>query len=153
VDFGGAVPDAERLRVVLNPPQGAGVIVDAWNDSEHRLVATETPAALTRADVAEATLQRDEMSDIPIIALRLTDHGKAVFGRLTSRCVKRLMPITFDGRAVMVPVVHEPIMGGVAHITFGLMAPDGPGTPPGQATSVSAAALVGGALQGTVTLE
>jgi hypothetical protein len=153
VEFDGPVPDAERLRAVLSPPKGADVVVEMWGDSEHRLVATETPAALTRADVAEATVKEDPMSAMPVIVLRFTDHGKAVFGRLTSRCVQRLMPITFDSRAVMVPLVREPITGGVAHITLGPTSADGSAASPGQAASVIAAALVGGTLQGTVGLE
>lgn len=153
VDFAGAVPEASRLRDVVKPPKGVGVVVEAWNESEHRLVATEAPAALTRVDVAEATLKEDPMTFMPMIALRFTDLGKAEFGRLTTRCVKHLLPITFDGRAVMVPVVQEPITGGVAHITLGSMSADGPNGVPEQAPSVSAAALVGGTIRGTLSLD
>lgn len=149
VNFGGAIPDSATLRGALRPPKLTEIIAAGWTDSEHRLVAVVAPAALTRADVATATLKEDPMSGESVVALALTDRGRAEFGRITSRCVNRLLPITFDGRAVMVPVVREPITGGVAHINLG---PSNAEVTPREAQSVAAAAIVGGSLTGSVTL-
>ena len=49
----------------------------------------------------------------------------------------------------MVPVVKEPITGGVAHINLG---PSNADVPPRDSQSVAAAAIVGGSLTGSVTL-
>jgi preprotein translocase subunit SecD len=82
-------------------------IVPAWAD----------PLALrvTRAEVAY-----DQRTGEPVVTMVFDEASRRLFADFTARNVGKAMELRVDGRAVMKPVIREPITGGVGQIAGGL---------------------------------
>jgi preprotein translocase subunit SecD len=82
-------------------------IVPAWAD----------PLALrvTRAEVAY-----DQRTGEPVVTMVFDEVSRRLFADFTARNVGKAMELRVDGRAVMKPVIREPITGGVGQIAGGL---------------------------------
>ncbi len=76
------------------------------------------PPALTGEVVEDASASVDELG-LPRVELILTAAGAAAFEQLTTREVKKVLAIVFDGQVVSSPVVMEPIRGNRVVISFG----------------------------------
>jgi preprotein translocase subunit SecD len=68
-------------------------------------------------DVASAEPAFDARTGQPLIAFKMTEASTRLFADLTSRNVGRKMEIRVDGRALMAPVIREPILGGSGQIS------------------------------------
>lgn len=83
-------------------------------DVPRHLVFGDTPFAAT--DIASAEPGFSEMG-MPVVNIRLTPAGRALFGETTKRWLGKPMPIRLDGRILSEPVVVEPILGGEIQIS------------------------------------
>jgi preprotein translocase subunit SecD len=79
-------------------------------------VATAAPLAL---EVAGATASLDQRINEPIISIRLTAASGRSFGELTAANVGKAVEVRVDGKAVMKPIIREPILGGTLMISGG----------------------------------
>ena len=82
------------------------------------------PAASAAAEplgleVAGAQVNFDPRSNEPVISFRLTAASGRLFADFTSKNVGRKAEIRVDGRALMAPVIREPILGGAGQIAAG----------------------------------
>jgi preprotein translocase subunit SecD len=79
-------------------------------------VAAAEPLAL---EVAQAQVGFDQRTNEPVISFRLTEASGRQFAALTSANVGKKAEIRVDGRALMAPVIREPILGGSGQIAAG----------------------------------
>lgn len=79
--------------------------------------------------IADAKVEEDPRTAMPVIALHLTDEGREIFAAATRAHVGERLGVVVDGVVASAPLIIEPIIGGRVQIS-------------GNFTSVSAAALV-----------
>jgi SecD/SecF fusion protein len=85
------------------------------------LVATTAAAAEPLViEIAGAQVAFDARTSEPIVSFRMTEASKQLFAGFTSRNVGRKAEIRVDGRALMAPVIREPILGDSGQISAGL---------------------------------
>jgi preprotein translocase subunit SecD len=71
-------------------------------------------------EIADAQVAFETRTSEPIVSFRMTEASKQLFAEFTSRNVGRKAEIRVDGRALMAPVIREPILGGSGQIAAGL---------------------------------
>ncbi len=64
-----------------------------------------------------ATVQFDQTTGKPVVALEFDSEGAKLFHEITKRNVNRLLAIFIDGVPISIPRVNEPIPGGKAIIS------------------------------------
>ena len=72
-----------------------------------------------RLQIESAAPILDERTKEPIITIRLTERSGRMFAELTKNYVGRVIEIRIDGKAVMSPIIREPILGGSLQISGG----------------------------------
>ena len=77
-------------------------------------VAAGEPLAI---ELVRASLKRDQQTGQPVITVVMTPACGRAFTDLTARNVGKAFEFRIDGRAVMKPVIREPILGGTALIS------------------------------------
>ena len=77
------------------------------------IAASETLAI----DLVGASLERDQQTGQPVIAIVMTPASGRAFAGLTARNVTKPLEFRVDGRAVMKPVIREPVLGGKVQIS------------------------------------
>jgi len=122
-------PSIDALEAALRrftPPSGLELLYECEELREPSAPgATECsprllePAALTDADVADASVATDPQAMLPYVALQFTERGGQVFEALTARAIHRKLAIVLDGRILSSPVIQSRIPGGRAQITLG----------------------------------
>lgn len=88
-------------------------------------IATQTPAVLrlqketglTGKDVEKATVDFDQTTGKPVVALSFTQKGKNLFADITKRNVGKPVGIFIDNIPISTPVVQQAIFEGNAIIT------------------------------------
>jgi preprotein translocase subunit SecD len=80
----------------------------------HFTAASAAPLAL---EVASATANLDQYSGRPVISIVLAASSARAFGEFTTANVGRAAEVRIDGKAVMKPIVREPILGGTVMIS------------------------------------
>jgi preprotein translocase subunit SecD len=78
------------------------------------LTAVAEPLAVELTEVAPGL---DERTNQPIIFFTMTAESAKLFAEFTTKNVGRPMEVRIDGKAVMTPVVREPILGGRGQVT------------------------------------
>ncbi len=73
--------------------------------------------ALSGKHLSRATVQFDQTSGAPHIAIQFNEEGGKLFAELTGRLVGQPIGIFLDGNAISTPVVETAIIGGQAVIT------------------------------------
>ncbi len=123
----------DRLLVELPGVTDVKAAVDALGKTpllEFKLVQAGTEAApvyvdteLTGRYLKNAELQFGTgqagggLANQPVIVLNFTEEGGALFEKITSENVGRLLAIFLDGEPISSPVIQEAIAGGTATIT------------------------------------
>jgi protein-export membrane protein SecD len=96
--------------------------------------ATNTPAiteadfestGLTGALLEKATLEFNQTTGEPNVALQFNDEGSTLFAKITKENVGRKLAIFLDGNIKSMPVIREEITGGKASISGGFMGSTG----------------------------
>jgi preprotein translocase subunit SecD len=82
-------------------------------------IATAAPLVL---EVTRATAGSDQRTNEPIISITLSEASKRAFGELTAANVGAAMELRIDGKAVMKPIIRDPILGGMVQISGGFTA-------------------------------
>jgi preprotein translocase subunit SecD len=93
-----------------------------WLLAAKLLVASTAVAAAEPLviEIADAQVAFETRTSEPIVSFRMTEASKQLFAEFTSRNVGRKAEIRVDGRALMAPVIREPILGGSGQIAAGL---------------------------------
>ncbi len=76
---------------------------------------------LTGALLQKATLEFNQTTGEPNVALQFNDEGSALFAKITKENVGRRLAIFLDGDVKSMPVIREEITGGKASISGGFM--------------------------------
>ena len=76
------------------------------------VAATAAAAQSIAVDVESAQAAYDSRTNQPLITFKMTETSARLFAELTANNVGRKMEIRVDGRALMAPVIREPILGG-----------------------------------------
>lgn len=79
-------------------------------------IAIAEPLAIEVTDVAPIL---DERTKQPLIAIKMTSASAKQFAELTAQNVGRKLELRIDGKAVMAPVIREPILGGSVQVSGG----------------------------------
>jgi preprotein translocase subunit SecD len=79
-------------------------------------VAVAEPLVL---EVARAEVNFDQRTREPVVAFKMTGSSQRLFAAFTSKNVGRKAEFRVDGRALMAPVIREPILGGSGQISAG----------------------------------
>lgn len=95
-----------RLRALLLMPLAAVML---------SLPAQAEPLILEVKEAVAAFDQR--IRDLPVLTITLTENSKEAFARFTEENVGRKVELRIDGKAVLAPVIREPILGGVLQIS------------------------------------
>ena len=77
-----------------------------------------------RLQIASAAPIIDERTKEPTITFRLTERSGRLFAEFTANNIGRTIEIRIDGKAVMRPIIREPILGGSVQITGGFTLQD-----------------------------
>ena len=72
-----------------------------------------------RLQIASAAPIIDERTKEPAVTFRLTERSGRLFAEFTGNNIGRTIEIRIDGKAVMRPIIREPILGGSVQITGG----------------------------------
>ena len=94
------IPIAKMTAQDILPPQ------DDWINTE-----------LTGKQLKSASVQFDQHTNIPSVALEFDKDGEALFADITERNVNKLVAIYLDGEPISIPRVNEKITGGGAVIS------------------------------------
>lgn len=72
---------------------------------------------LTGRYLSKATLEFNQTTGEPIVALQFDDTGSALFEKITKENIGKPVAIFLDGEPISVPTVNDTITGGKAQIT------------------------------------
>jgi protein-export membrane protein SecD len=76
-----------------------------------------TPTGLTGALLQNASLQFNSTTKQPYIVLNFNSDGTALFAKVTSENIGKVLAIILDGQIVETPVIQDAILNGTAQIT------------------------------------
>jgi preprotein translocase subunit SecD len=77
-------------------------------------VAAAEPLAI---DIVSAEASFDQGIRQPLVSFKMSPASAKLFADFTAKNVGRKMEVRVDGRALMAPVIREPILGGSGQIT------------------------------------
>ena len=80
---------------------------------------------LTGALLSNSSLEFDQTTGAPSVALQFNDEGSTLFSKITKESVGRHLAIFLDGNLESMPVIREEIDGGKASISGGFMGSTG----------------------------
>jgi preprotein translocase subunit SecD len=69
-------------------------------------------------EIVSAHAGADQRTGLPIISFKMSQASGKQFAELTAKSVGRTFEVRIDGRAVMAPVIREPILGGSGQISY-----------------------------------
>ncbi|MFA6422530.1 MAG: protein translocase subunit SecD [Candidatus Buchananbacteria bacterium] len=72
---------------------------------------------LTGKNLKKASLEMDQNTGVPQVALEFDSEGAKLFGEITQQNAGKLVAIFLDGQAISIPRVNEPILTGKAVIS------------------------------------
>jgi preprotein translocase subunit SecD len=92
-----------------------------WLIAAGLLVASAAVAAAEpiMIEIESARANFDQRTSEPVVAFKMTAASQQLFADFTSKNVGRKAEIRVDGRALMAPVIREPILGGSGQIVAG----------------------------------
>jgi len=68
-------------------------------------------------EIVSAHAGADQRTGLPIISFKMSQASGKQFAELTAKSVGRKFEVRIDGRAVIAPVIREPILGGSGQIS------------------------------------
>ena len=72
-----------------------------------------------RLQIEQASPGFDERTKEPIVTFRLTERSGRMFAEFTKSNIGRTVEIRIDGKAIMRPIIREPIAGGSVQVSGG----------------------------------
>jgi len=99
-----------------------GADLDSLSDSEALKGAFED-TGLTGRLLSRASLEFDQNTGEPLVAIQFNEEGKALFAKITRENTGRTLAIFLDGVPISTPVIRESIPNGTAQI-FGQFTPE-----------------------------
>ena len=92
-----------------------------WFLAAGLLVASVATAAAEPIviEIESAQANFDQRTSEPVVAFKMTAASQRLFGEFTSKNVGRKAEIRVDGRALMAPVIREPIVGSGGQVAAG----------------------------------
>lgn len=131
-----------RAKMESSATIGADGVVNvvATPESQGELVDPYLNTGLGGGQLSKATLQFDQTTRKPIIALQFNEEGAKLFEQITEANIGKIVAIFLDGSPLSTPVVQQKISGGQAVIT-------------GDFTPQEARALVGRLNSGALPLK
>ncbi|NIJ35768.1 preprotein translocase subunit SecD [Sphingopyxis panaciterrae] len=75
------------------------------------------PLAICGSQLVNARLSQDEWSGLPVLIIDLDGPLRAALAELTTNMVGRPLPLRFNGKTVIAPIVNEPITAGSLQIS------------------------------------
>ncbi len=82
------------------------------------------PTGLTGAMLKRSTVQSDQQTGEPLVAIEFNEEGRELFADITTKNVGRQLAILIDGYPIMAPTIQDAIVTGQATITGGFTAED-----------------------------
>ncbi len=107
LEFKEARPDEERTKILEGLSAGENSGLDPY------FTSTE----LTGRFLKKATLEFDQTTNTPLVALEFNAEGEALFEAITERNVGKPLAIYLDAVPLSAPTVREKISGGKAQIS------------------------------------
>jgi preprotein translocase subunit SecD len=97
-------------------------VLRGWFLAAGLLVASAAVAAAEplSIEIARAQVGFDQRTNEPVISFRMSEASKRAFADFATKNVGRKVEIRVDGRALVAPVIREPILGGMGQISAGL---------------------------------
>ncbi len=95
------------------------LLVEPLSAGSFRTYVATRRAAMTNADIATATAEISEFSNMPEVHVEFADQGAATFANLTERIKGHKLAIVFDGLVQSAPTVQTRIEGGSTWISTG----------------------------------
>ena len=80
---------------------------------------TIIPTGLSGTMLKKSTVQFDQQTGEPLVALQFDPEGSKLFGEITTENIGQPMGIFIDGSLIMAPVIQSSILTGEATITGG----------------------------------
>ena len=80
------------------------------------------PLAICKTGLVETRLVIDEYSGMPSLIIDLDGELRDDLAKLTAEWVGQQLPLRIDGRALIAPIVHEPITAGSLQVWGSAMA-------------------------------
>lgn len=77
---------------------------------------TYDSTGLSGQQLERATVEFDQTTNTPLVALTFNDEGATLFEKITASNINKTIAIFLDGEAISTPVVNETIKGGEAVI-------------------------------------
>lgn len=74
------------------------------------------PLAICGPAPVETQLSHDEWSGLPILTVDLGEPLRDALAELTTKMVGHPLPVRFNGKTLVAPIVNEPITGGSVQI-------------------------------------
>lgn len=78
-----------------------------------------TSTGVTGSLLKRATLQFDQTTQQPIVALEFNEEGRKLFAQVTKDNVGKVLAIFLDGKIIQAPTIRDAIENGTAQITGG----------------------------------
>ena len=75
------------------------------------------PLAICGSTLVESRLSQDEWSGLPVLIIDLDGQLREALAELTADMVGRPLPLRFNGRTLIEPIVNEPITAGSLQIS------------------------------------
>lgn len=75
------------------------------------------PLAICGSQLVDARLSQDDWSGLPVLIIDLDGQLRDAFAELTTNLVGRPLPLRFNGKTVIAPIVNEPITAGSLQIS------------------------------------
>jgi SecD/SecF fusion protein len=95
------------------PPAGSVIVLGV--DAQPLLL--ERRVVVPGENIVDAQASIDKYIQQPIVTFVFDEEGKAKFGKATAENVGRQLAIVLDEKALSVPVIREPILGGSGQIS------------------------------------
>jgi len=95
------------------PPAGSVVVYGI--DAQPLLL--ERRVVVSGENIVDAQASVDKYIQQPVVTFVFDEEGKAKFGKATAENVGRQLAIVLDEKALSVPVIREPILGGSGQIS------------------------------------
>ncbi len=116
-----AAASASDAAVVEPSSESAAASAAATLDSIGTTQFTESfqPTGLTGRQLKRATVQFQQQTNEPVVALEFDNEGRQRFAEITENNVNGVLGVFLDGAPVMLPQITTPILNGQAQISGG----------------------------------
>ena len=105
------------LEFRLEKPEAEAILATMASGTPVRLDDIFYPAELTGRYLAQARLEFDPNTGVPLVGLEFTSEGADLFARITRDNIGKSLGVILDGSMLSAPTIQGEITGGKAQIT------------------------------------